>query len=77
MKKLILTPDKRALAMLKLCVYIVLFGILTSIIVYTSSPSLQTAYECRQCLLACAFGMDIAIGGYLYMDHKFRSLRKK
>ena len=71
-KKLILTPDVRSLTVLKICVYTVMLGVLLSIIMYTSSPDIQTLKACRQMLFASAFGLDIAIGGYLYMDHAFR-----
>ena len=71
-KKLILTADKRGLKVLKICVYTVMLGVLLSIIIYTSSPDIQTLKACRQMLFASAFGLDIALGGYLYMDHAFR-----
>ena len=71
-KKLILTADKRGLKVLKICVYTVMLGVLLSIIIYTSSPDIQTLKSCRQMLFASAFGLDIALGGYLYMDHSFR-----
>ena len=71
-KKLILTADKRGLKVLKICVYTVMLGVLLSIIIYTSSPDIQTLKACRQMLFASAFGLDIALGGYLYMDHSFR-----
>lgn len=71
-KKLILTPDRRGLTVLKICLYTVMLGVLLSIIMYTSSPDIQMLKACRQMLFASAFGLDISLGGYLYMDHLFR-----
>ncbi len=73
MKKIVFNPDIRALNILKICLFCVLFGVALAIIMATSHPTAQMAENCRQSLFACAFGADVAIGGFLYIDYGFKN----
>ena len=65
--------DMRALKILKICVFVVMAGLFVTLLMYINEPTPDMNQNCRQSLYACAFGTDIAIGGFLLLDYGFKT----
>lgn len=76
MKKRSLRPDARALNILKICMFIIMAGLMLSLAMYIDTPTYEMAKICKQSLYSCAFACDVAVGGFLYMDHGFKKQKK-
>lgn len=72
MKKMLSSADARALRILKICMFIVIAGLILTLFLYINEPTPDMHKLCRQSLFSCAFGADIALGGFLLMDYNFK-----
>lgn len=72
MKKNYYDLDIRAMKVFKICVVIIVIGVLSALAIYINTPTHKTAEVCRQALFGCAFGFDVALAGALYMDYQFK-----
>lgn len=70
--KIFTSADVRALRILKICMFIVISGLIFTLFVYINEPTPEKELLCRQSLFSCAFGTDIAFGGFLLMDYNFK-----
>ncbi len=77
MKKKYRAFDVRALKILKICVFVVVAGLLFTLLTYINEPTPDMKEICKQSLYACAFGVDIAVGGFLLLDYGFEKQKKQ
>lgn len=71
------TFDARALKILKICVFVVTAGLLFTLLMYINEPTPEMKEICKQSLYACAFGVDIAVGGFLLLDYGFEKQKNR
>ena len=72
MWKKIKSADIRAVKVLKICMFIVMSGLFFTLFVYINDPTPEMKAVCCQSLFSCAFGADIAVGGFVFMDYNFK-----
>ena len=72
MRKMFETADVRALKILKISMFIVMSGLFFTLFVYINDPTPEMKAVCCQSLFSCAFGADIAVGGFVFMDYNFK-----
>ena len=72
MRKMFKTADVRALKILKICMFIVMAGLIFTLCVYINEPTPDVKAVCCQSLFSCAFGADIAVGGFVLLDYNFK-----
>lgn len=64
--------DVRALKILKICMFIIIAGLIFTLAFYINAPTPENEALCRQSLFSCAFGADLALGGFLLMEYNFK-----
>jgi hypothetical protein len=72
LKKIFLSSDARALKILKICMFIIIAGLVFTLLIYINEPTPDMKEICKQSLFSCAFGTDIAFGGFLLLDYNFK-----
>ncbi len=72
MWKIFTSADVRALKILKICMFIIIAGLVFTLFVYINEPTPDMKAVCCQSLFSCAFGIDIAVGGFILMDYNFK-----
>ena len=72
MWKKIKSADIRAVKVLKICMFIVMSGLLFTLAFYINAPTPEAFKICRESLFSCAFGADIALGGFLLLEYNFK-----